>query len=278
MVNPQAGVVGQVGGVVQRTADAHVHTPRTIDQPLLRGAAERRAVRVGRPEVGVPGVKVRVEVHHSHRAVPTSDGTQQRQRDRVVAAEGEQAPGPLGQRIGAALHLRDRLLDRKRVHGDVPGVDDLEPGERRDADSRVVRPQQSRGLAHVGRPEAGPRSVADARVEGDAEDGHVEVRHFVEPGQSGEGGRSCEAWDQAGVDRTALPVGGHPGRGSSHAPAGVRMPAASSASLSSCSLAWGAGAWAVKFPDRASRYVLALARWGAPPVVARLMPEPLARC
>ena len=46
------------------------------------------------PEVGVPGVEMRVEVHQGQGPVPLGRGAQQRQRDGVVAADGDQVAAP----------------------------------------------------------------------------------------------------------------------------------------------------------------------------------------
>jgi hypothetical protein len=54
-------VVGQVGGRVQRPADADVQAVLGIEKTFLAGPAERGAVGERRTEVRVPGVEVSVE-------------------------------------------------------------------------------------------------------------------------------------------------------------------------------------------------------------------------
>ncbi len=60
-------------------------------QALLGGTAKRCAVRARRPEIGVPGVQVGVEMHQRHRPVHLVDRLQRRQRDGVVTAEQDDA-------------------------------------------------------------------------------------------------------------------------------------------------------------------------------------------
>ena len=85
----------------------------------------------GGAEVGVPGVQVGVEVDDGDRAVRGVHRAQQRERDRVVAAEGQQPGRPLEQVAGAALDLGDGLADVERVDADVARVRHLAGGERR---------------------------------------------------------------------------------------------------------------------------------------------------
>src|SRR5690606_18435154 len=56
----EALVVFEVAFRIQRTPDADMHAGGEIDEALLRRAAERRAMRGGGAEVGVPRVEVRV--------------------------------------------------------------------------------------------------------------------------------------------------------------------------------------------------------------------------
>ena len=132
----------EVGGRVQRTADADVQAVLRVEQALLAGPAERGAVGERGAEVGVPGVEVGVEVQHGHRAVVAVQRAQQRQRDGVVAAERDSLVPPVAQLVGGALDRGDRLADVERVDRDVAGVGDLLGGERLDVEPRVVGPQQ----------------------------------------------------------------------------------------------------------------------------------------
>ena len=80
---------------VHRSADADLDEPPAVDQPLFDRAAERRAVEVLAAEVLVPRVDVRVELHEPERTVAPGERTQNRQRDRMVAADHDR-PRPGG--------------------------------------------------------------------------------------------------------------------------------------------------------------------------------------
>ena len=108
-----------------------------VEQTFLAGAAERGAVGERRTEVGVPGVEVGVEVQHGNRPVVAVQRPQQRQRDGVVAAEGDQLRATVAQLVGRALDGGDRLADVERVDRDVAGVGHLLDGERLDVQPRM---------------------------------------------------------------------------------------------------------------------------------------------
>ena len=86
---PVLVVEGEVLGAVERPADADLDHAARIDQPLLDRAPERRAVEELAAEVLVPGVGMRVEVHDAERPVAARQRAQDRQRDRVIAADAE---------------------------------------------------------------------------------------------------------------------------------------------------------------------------------------------
>ena len=152
-----------------------MHRGRHIDEALFAGAAEGSAVRVGRTEVGVPGVQVRIEVEDGDLAVRLVQGAQVGQGQGVVTTEGEQL-GPIGAHgVGVGFDGGDGLFDVERVDAEVTAVGDLLPGERVDVRGLVVGTQQLRGLADVSRSETGAGTVADAGVEGDADDFDVDL-------------------------------------------------------------------------------------------------------
>ncbi len=127
-----------------------------VEQALFAGPAERGAVGERRAEVGVPGVQVGVEVQHRDRAVVAVQRAQQRQRDGVVAAEGDQLGAAVAQLVGGALDGGDGFGDVERVHRDVAGVGDLVHGEGLDVEARVVGPQQLGRRADVLGPNRAP--------------------------------------------------------------------------------------------------------------------------
>ena len=166
-------VVVEVLLAVERAAGADVGERRGVEDALLDGPAEGRAVRVLGAEVGVPGVEVRVEVQQGDRAVPARHRAQQRQRDGVVAAEGHQAGAGVQQVVGGGLDGLHGLVDVERVGGDVAGVRDLGEREGRGVLRRVVRAQQPGRLTDGVAAEAGAGAVGDAGVEGHADHGDV---------------------------------------------------------------------------------------------------------
>ena len=80
-------------------------------------------------EVGVPGVGVRVELEQRQRPVALGCGADERQGDRVVAAEPQHAR-PAMQLAGRLEDRGVRALDADRRRGRIARVDDLHGGER----------------------------------------------------------------------------------------------------------------------------------------------------
>ncbi len=195
-------VIGEVCRCVERSPNADVQAVFGIEQSFLAGPAERGAVGERRTEVGIPGVQVGIEVQHRDRTVVSVQRSEQRQRDGVVAAEGDELGAALAQLVGCALDRGDGLGDVERVHRDVTGVGDLMHRERLDVEARVVRPQQLGCGADVLRAEAGPWPVRDSGVERDADQGDVGVGHLVRTGQARERGRPRIARHLGGIDGT----------------------------------------------------------------------------
>ena len=194
-------VAGQVRGRVQRAADAHVRAGVQREEPLLDGPAERGAVRVRRAEVGVPGVQVRVEVDQRDRAVPGGGGPQQRQRDGVVAADGDQVGGLVEQRAGGVVDAGDGFRDIEGAGRDVAGVGHLVDVQRAGFQPRVVGPEQLRPVPHGGGAEPRPRAVRDAGVERDAGDRDGRAPDVLQARQPGERVGTREPGHPAAVRR-----------------------------------------------------------------------------
>jgi len=157
-----------------------------------------------RAEVGLPGVKVGIEVDEGDRPEPLPGHPQQRIGNGMVAADRQQVPGP-GQQVGRGrLDLVDSLLNVERVARDVARVSDLLRAERRYLQAGVPRAQQPGTLPDRGRPEPGTRTVGGAAVERDADNGHIAAPNLVSPRQQREGRRPRETWRPARVDRPSL--------------------------------------------------------------------------
>jgi hypothetical protein len=118
--------------------------------------------------------------------VPLGGHAQQREGDRVVAADREQPRAVGGQFARRRLDVAHRLADVEGVDGDVASVGDLLRLERRDVLDRVVGAEQAGGLSHVRGAEARAGPVADAAVERHPDDLDVRARHLVDAGQQRE--------------------------------------------------------------------------------------------
>ena len=178
---------------VHRSADADLDEPLAVDEPFLDGAAERRAVKVLAAEVLVPGVDVRVELHQRERAVPLRQRAQDRQRDRVVAADHDRPRAGVGDRADPRLDRLVALLDADRRRVDVADVGDVQPIERRDLLEVAVRPDQRRLRADLARPEPRARPVRRAAVVRHADDRDVEAVRILDVRQPHERRRLREA-------------------------------------------------------------------------------------
>src|SRR5215208_7969604 len=74
-------------GVVQRASHPDLDRVLRPQEPLLDGAPEGRPVGVLLPEVGVPGIRMTVELHEGQRSVHRCRCPQLGEGDRVVATE-----------------------------------------------------------------------------------------------------------------------------------------------------------------------------------------------
>ena len=79
----------EILGGVARSAQADLHDPAGVHQPLFHDAPEGRAVRNLLTEHGVVHIGVGVHVDHAQGAAPAVQRAQDGQDDRVVAAQGE---------------------------------------------------------------------------------------------------------------------------------------------------------------------------------------------
>ena len=133
-------------------------------------------------------------------AVRLVQGTQVRQSQCVVTAQGEQLRPVGAHLIGGAFDFGDGFFDVEGVDAQVTAVGDLLPGECVDVRGLVVGAQQLRGLTDVGGTETGTGTVADAGIEGDAEDLDVDLLtrplgfDLVDAREQAEGRWPGESW------------------------------------------------------------------------------------
>src|SRR6476469_5303483 len=117
-------VAKEIVAVIDRAADADVHRLVLDQKAFLEGPAEDGSVRDRLVEIGVPGIKVCVEVEEGHGTVDLIQGPQHRERDGVVAADGDQplaGAGVAKEREGLFRDLADCAGDVVGGTGDVDG-------------------------------------------------------------------------------------------------------------------------------------------------------------
>ena len=185
-----------------------------IEQALLAGALEDRAVVVGPPEVGVPDVVVRVQMHEAERAVHGRGRAQLGERHRVVAADAERDRPAAVDALGVGLDAGERVLD---VAGHRRRVAVVHAGERAPDHHvlrGVVRAQQRRGRAHGLGAEARARAVGGAGVPRHAEERDVDAVGRLDVRQAAERARAAVARRGECVDGLVHQAGAYAGSAS----------------------------------------------------------------
>ena len=175
--------------------------PVLEQEAFLPGTPERGPMRVGRAEVRVPRIEVRVEVQQRNGTVSTVHRPEQRQCDRVVTADRQEMGRPTQRLVGTGLDLRDRLLDVERVARDVSGIGHLLHRERLHVERGMVGTEEPGPRSDALGPEAGPGAVGHAAVEGDPEDGDVADVDVLAARESCEGRGPRVARDHERVER-----------------------------------------------------------------------------
>src|SRR5215216_3256371 len=190
-----------VTGVVQRTSHSDLDRALGFQEPLLDGASEGRPVGVLLAEVGVPGVRVTVELHEGQRSVHGGCGPQLRQGDRVVAAEhyGDDACAVYG--LETFSYPPVALLDVAWDYGEVAVVYDRQMIEDRDILRRVVGPEQVRNAADALRAEARPYAEGRGRIKGSSDYRSVAILKILGVWQSHESAHPAETWALERVGR-----------------------------------------------------------------------------
>ena len=155
---------------------------REVNQPLFGGSPERCPVSDWSTEIGIPSVKVRIEMQHGDGAVLLRYRPQQRQRDGVVATEDDKSAAVGCESRCALLDLGDSLLEIERVGDNIPTVGNLLLAERFDILRRVLRPKQPGCFPHMGRAETSTRSITDTAVEGNSHNRDVGRGDLIEAG------------------------------------------------------------------------------------------------
>ena len=160
MDDADAGVLGPIllVGRIHRAADADLDHPLRVDQPLLDGAAERRAMGIFlAAEIAVAGVGMGVEMHDPDRPL-AGDRAQDRQGDEMIAAGRQRRRSGGVQRGKEALDPLQRVGEVDRIDRRIAMVADPAQLIRRDKADVMHPAHQRRHVADFARavPRAGP--------------------------------------------------------------------------------------------------------------------------
>ena len=129
----------------------------------------------------------------AERPVPLRQRAQDRQRDRMVAADDDRPRAGVGNRADPRLDRLVALLDADRRRVDVADVGDVQAIERRDLLEVAVAADQRRLRANLARAEARAGPVRGAAVVRHADDRDVEAARILDVRQPHEGRRLREA-------------------------------------------------------------------------------------
>ena len=142
-----------------------------------------------------------IDVDQADRAVPAAHGAQDRQRQRVIAAERQRPAAMHEDRVVGGLDDQDGFLEVVRIGCDVADVGDLEAVERRRPGRHVVGAEQ-RGLgADLARAEAGAAAVRGPDVERHADEAGVQAFCRGLRGQTHHRARPAEARHLVAAER-----------------------------------------------------------------------------
>ncbi|MNX78120.1 hypothetical protein D3C86_1096910 [compost metagenome] len=174
-------------------AQADLHDTVRVQQAFFNGATEGGAVGDFLAEHVIVHIGVGVDVHQADLAVLFMDGTQDRQGDGVVAAQGQ------GDHIvfeDVVVGLFDDPHGIQQVEGvdrDVADVGNRQRVERRSAGRHVVRADHHRFRADFARPETGAGTQGSTDVQRHAYEGSVQAGSGIQMGESHHGGDAAEA-------------------------------------------------------------------------------------
>ena len=163
-----------VGGVTAAAQPDLEHLV-TVQQAFLDRAPEWCAVRDAFAEHLGVDVGMRIDVHQRHRAVTFSHRTQDRQRDGVVAPQGERDAAS-GQHLAVKVgDDRQRFFQRIGIDRHVAQIGHLQCVERCGAGGHVVGADQAGFSADLARTEACTGPVGGADVQRHADETGVQA-------------------------------------------------------------------------------------------------------
>lgn len=128
------------------------------------------------------------------------DGTENREADGMIAADAHATHTCLEKRSDSLLDAEKRVLDGKRIHGEIAKIGDAMFGKWIDMQHRVPR-TDDRGLdANITRAEARAGAIGCAAVERNADDGDIEFGGLGKVRQAHKGGDAREAGETESVE------------------------------------------------------------------------------
>ena len=152
-------------------------------------------------EVCIPGIKMGIEMHQSHRPVVVVYRPEQRHGDGMVSAKAYDVPDLPQQLCRGGLNLIYGLRYRVRIARYIPCIGDLKFDERFPIVGRVVLGAKvSRGLAYGLWAEPGARPVAGAAIEWNAQDGHIAALNITRFRQPCKGRRARKTGNDCAAD------------------------------------------------------------------------------
>src|SRR5229473_8004606 len=145
-------------------------------------------------EVAAPGVPMSIELDERDRSKVSVDRPQDRQEDGMIAPDADRprtGAKHVAQLIGYAAI---GVFNRERVDGEIAKISDTPLFERIDLQHRIPGADHGRLHANVARAETRTGAVGGASVEGNTNQGKVEVlgsRNVRQPHECGDAG---ETW------------------------------------------------------------------------------------
>ncbi|MNV53784.1 hypothetical protein D3C71_1459430 [compost metagenome] len=174
-------------------AQADLHDTVRVQQAFFNGATEGGAVGDFLAEHVIVHIGVGVDVHQADLAVLFMDGTQDRQGDGVVAAQGQGDHIVFEDVVVGLFDDPHGIQQVERVDCHVADVGNRQRVERCRTGGHVVRADHYRFGADVTRPEAGAGAQRSTDVQRHAYEGSVQTGSGRYMGESEHGGDAAEA-------------------------------------------------------------------------------------